>query len=135
MFASADEWRSVDVSDAADQTWIDLGNETLENGEGNDSVFLETQHVYTLAQRFHEYAFPDEQDAWDIARDAWPCMQWPLTVGSLDWGARQIAETLMDFVGLPSQDSSRAFFIINTRDCRHDGLHWISVAISMRRQR
>ena len=33
-----------------------------------------------------------------------------------------------------SQGSSRAFFIINTQDCRHDGSHWISVAISMRRQ-
>ena len=88
-----------------------------------------------LAQRFREHAFPDEQDAWDIAENAWPCMQWPLTVGSLDWGARQIAETLMDFVGSTSQDSSRAFFIINTQDCRHDGSHWISVAISMRWQR
>lgn len=134
MFASADEWRSVDVSDAADQAWIDLGNETLENGEGHNSVFLETQHVYTLAQRFCEHAFPDEQDAWDIAENAWPCMQWPLTVGSLDWGARQIAETLMDFVGSTSQGSSRAFFIINTQDCRHNGSHWISVAISMRWQ-
>ena len=49
-------------------------------------------------------------------------------------GARQIAETLMDFVGSTSQGSSHTFFIINTQDCRHDGAHWILVAIFMRWQ-
>ena len=95
-------------------------------------VILEMQQVYTLAQRFREYAFPDERDAWDIAENAWPCMQWPLTVGSLDWGARQIAETLMDFVGSTSQGSSRPFSSSTHRIAAtmgHTGSRWPSPCV------
>ena len=122
------------MSGAADESWINLGNEMLENGEV-EACFLETQHVYTLTQLFRERAFPDEQDQWDIGQDAWPCMQWPLTVGSLDWGARMIVEALMGCINAGSNGSGeplRSFFVINTQDCRQDGVHWISVAISMR---
>ena len=79
MYAAGADFQSVNVGDAADESWIDLGNEMLENGEV-EARFLETQHVYTLTQLFRERAFPDEQDHWDIAQDAWPCMQWPLTL-------------------------------------------------------
>lgn len=134
MYAAGADFQSVNVSGAADESWINLGNEMLENGEV-EACFLETQHVYTLTQLFRERAFPDEQDQWDIGQDAWPCMQWPLTVGSLDWGARMIVEALMGCINAGSNGSGeplRSFFVINTQDCRQDGVHWISVAISMR---
>ena len=121
MFESISDWRSVDVSDAVDQKWIDLGNEVL---EFSNADYLRPEHIYTLAQRFREH----------IAEDAWPCEQWPLTVGSLDWVARQIAEGLMKFAvgnAIHTDSCSRAFYVTNTQDCRRDGEHWILVAILM----
>jgi hypothetical protein len=134
MFAADDQLLAVEVGDAADQTWIDLGNALLVNGETTESVFLETQHVYALTQLFRVQTFPHEQGP-SNNENAWPCQQWPLTVGSLDWVARKISDELMGFVTGgedPFRDPMRAFFVTNTQDCRQGGSHWISVAISMK---
>jgi len=131
MFAAGHDFCTVDVSDAVDQCYVDIGNAYLEN-DSLVSVFLETQDVLFLTQQFRELAFPDEP-VMRQADVAYPCMQWPLTVGSLDWVARRLAETFMSYVGRSdSHEPSRAFFITNTQDCRGPGSHWISVAISMR---
>ena len=130
MFAADDQWLTVEVGDAADETWIDLGNALLLNGE-TESVFLETQHVYSLTQMFREHTFPHEQGPWN-SENAWPCQQWPLTVGSLDWVVRKISDALMGFVTDGDDPPMRAFFVTNTHDCRQPGSHWISVAISMK---
>ena len=55
-----------------------------------------------------------------------------LTVGALDWFARKVASSVTDYAAGGRQGPSRAFFVTNTDDCRSDGVHWISVAISMR---
>ena len=73
MFAAGGAFLSADVSDAADESWIYLGNHLLQNGK-IDAVFLETQHVYALTQMFRDRDVPDEQVPWDIAvsASAWP---------------------------------------------------------------
>ena len=93
MYAAGDAWRTVEVSDAADEYWIDFGNAILEN-DAVGAIFLEAQHVYQLAQAFREHDFPDEQQPWDIATHAWPCVRW-LAVHARDSCARAIAEWLM----------------------------------------
>ena len=64
---------------------------------------------------------------------AFAAQAWPLTVGSLDWVARQLAESVVSFqgsdVGAPPR---RKFFVTNTQDCRMSGSHWISIAIELR---
>jgi hypothetical protein len=74
MFAAGNDWRSVDVSDAAEENWIVLGNALLENGWVTDHC-LEQKHVYTLAQLFHEHMFrlPHPQRALAVARPSLPC--------------------------------------------------------------
>ena len=37
MFAAGNEWRSVDVSDAAEETWISLDNAMLQTGWASDN--------------------------------------------------------------------------------------------------
>ena len=131
MYAAGDAWQTIDVSDAAGAIWIDRGNAWLQNGK-TQSVFLETQHVYQLAQRIREHDFPSEQCAWNQAAHAWPCMQWPLTIGSRDWVASKLADALMAYVARMPGTQERHFFVTNTQDGRSRGLHWISVAIEMR---
>ena len=64
---------------------------------------------------------------------AWPCQAWPLTVSTLDWFARSLASTVMDYAaGGWQQAPKRAFYVTNTQDCRGRGAHWISVAIGLR---
>ena len=82
MFAADAEWRSVDVSDAVDETWIVLGNGLLQTGWVSDE-YLETQHVYILAQEFHEHVLALPRTPWDISSQAFPSMQ-SVTVGG--WG-------------------------------------------------
>ena len=58
---------------------------------------------------------------------------WPLTVSTLDWFARSLASTVMDYAaGGWQQAPKRAFYVTNTQDCRGRGAHWISVAIGLR---
>ena len=69
---------------------------------------------------------------WDHAQAAFPPLAWPLTIGSLDWVELQVATVLMDFAdGYRGARPKRAFFVTNTQDCRSNGAHWISIAISM----
>ena len=58
---------------------------------------LETQHVYTLVQRFHEHKSGLAPVTGNDPNQAWPCQAWPLTVGALDWFARSLASTVMDY--------------------------------------
>ena len=132
MYAAGVAWRTVDLSDAAEDTYVELGNELLENWRV-EADFLEAQEVLFLTQKFREWAFPDEPVHHDNNVDIYPCMRWPLTVGSRDWIALKLAEALMEYVALGrTTEPSRAFFVTNTEDCSHRGTHWISVAISMR---
>jgi hypothetical protein len=130
MYAAGDAWRTVEVSDAADEYWIDFGNAILEN-DAVGAIFLEAQHVYQLAQAFREHDFPDEQQPCDIATHAWPCVRW-LAVHARDSCARAIAEWLMHNIADVSNEPLRARFVTNTETSFQDGLHWISVAVSMR---
>ena len=132
MFAAGNDWRSVDVSDAVEETWISLGNALLENGWLRDD-YLEQQHVYMLAQLFHEHVFSLPRQPWDSSSQAFPSMSWPLRVGSLDWVACGISEALMSYVGRGRVvgDPERAFFVTNTQWSGQRGSHWISVALSM----
>jgi hypothetical protein len=131
MFAAGSEWRSVSVADAVEETWISLGNALLENGWVSDG-YLEVQHVYMLAQMFHEHVFSLPHQLWDPSSQAFASMSWPLRVGALDWVARGISEALMTYVGCGTgADTERAFFVTNTRESHSEGSHWISVAISM----
>ena len=126
MYAAGNAWRSIDVSDAVDAVWIQRGNASLENGKTTD-VNLETQEVHMLASRFH-----DVHAEWDHEQQAFPTLAWPLNIGSLDWVELQVATVLMDFAdGYRGARPKRAFFVTNTQDCRADGAHWISIAISM----
>ena len=64
--------------------------------QGSSSVegcYLETQEVYLLTQAFSEGAGEDGV-AWGVSRHAYPCMQWPLTVGSIDWTARELSSVV-----------------------------------------
>ena len=70
----------------------------------------------------------------DIAASAWPCVEWPLTVGSLDWVASKLVESFMAYVADGLSAFSRAFFVINTDKSGMRGLHWTSVAIAMQRR-
>jgi len=99
MFAAGNEWRSVDVSDAADEYWIERGNEILENGE-IEAEFLESREVEMLTQVFREDAVPEERrdSPWRNNECAFPCLDWPLTVGSLDWVARKLSDALIDYI-------------------------------------
>ena len=132
MFAADAEWRSVDVSDAVDETWIVLGNGLLQTGWVSDE-YLETQHVYILAQEFHEHVLALPRTPWDISSQAFPSMQWPLVVGASDWVTKEICDTLWAYIqrGRVSGPPEIAFFVTNTQDSRSRGSHWISVAISM----
>ena len=88
-----------------------------------------------LTQVFREDMFPAEtrEEPWGLFDVDFPCMDWPLTVGSLDWVARCLSEMLMGYVnqgiGAPPK---RAFFVTNTQDVRRDGSHWISMGITLR---
>jgi hypothetical protein len=132
MFAAGDEWRSVVVSGAVEEHWIALGNALLENGRTSDD-YLETQDVYILAQMFYEHTFNLPHQPWDSTSQAFPSMEWPLRVGSLDWSAKNICEALMTYVarGHVVGDPERAFFVTNTQKSGEGGSHWISVALSM----
>ena len=134
MFAAGDSWRTVDLSDAAQAAWIHKGNAVLRNGK-TCAVMLESQDVYLLTQAFHEHACPDAADLLNFTNytdHAYPCQGWPLTVDSLDWFAREVASSVTDYAAAGRQGPTRAFFTTNTDDCRKGGVHWISVAISMR---
>ena len=76
-----------------------MGNGLLQK-PGSNAAYLETQEVLELTQRFREYAFPNEPvpQQRNSATGPYPCCDWPLTVGSLDWVGLQIAETLMWYV-------------------------------------
>ena len=74
MFAAGGEWRSIDVSDAADQFHIDKGNEFLENG-WVDANYLDTSDVLFLTQKFRGLAFPDEPVV--PFTTAFACQLWP----------------------------------------------------------
>lgn len=131
MFAAGSTWQSIDVSDAVEDAWIALGNALLGLGWVQDE-YLETQHVYQLAQLFHEHAHSLPHQPWDPAfSQAFPSMEWPLLVGSLDYVARRISETVMGYVGRHAHNLERAFFVTNTQCSGHGGSHWISVAIAM----
>ena len=82
----------------ARETWINLGNALLENGRVSDD-YLEVQHVYMLAQMFHEHVFSLPHQPWDPRNQAFPSMSWPLWVGAFDWVARGISEALITYVG------------------------------------
>jgi hypothetical protein len=146
MFAAGDAWQSVDVSDAVDEIWINLGNALLENGRVSDD-YLETQHVYMLAQLFHEHVFNLPHQPWDNSSQAFPSMSWPLVVGSLDWVARGISTTLMEYATRATHmtratrrvegvaqpmELERAFFVTNTQWSGLNGVHWIAIAISLK---
>ena len=136
MFAAGERWHSVDVSDAAAESWINLGNKTLKN-DAVGAEYLDTNEVYLLTQVFREEAFREEASpaGWGINDADFPCMRWPLTVGSTDWVAREISNALMAYVADGAGASPvRHFFVSNTHDSRGGGGHWISIAISMRWQ-
>ena len=64
-----------------------------------EAVMPETQEVYYLTQYFFDQFHPDQaEQAWRDAPSwtsiAYPCYQWPLKVGSRDYIARQIGESL-----------------------------------------
>ena len=132
MFAAANCWRTVDVSDAVGGEWVDRGNKVLEK-PGAAAHMLETQDVYTLVQRFHEHKSGLAPVTLNDPNQAWPCQAWPLTVGARDWFACKLASTVMDYAaGGWQQAPKRAFYVTNTQDCRGRGAHWISVAIGLR---
>ena len=79
MFA-ADGWRGVDVRDAVDRCWYELGNEVLENGKTNPQ-YLETQHVYELVDTFHEMASTAPPAPHD-PHYPYACTQWPLRISN-----------------------------------------------------
>ena len=89
--------------------------------------------VYMLAQLFHTHVFSLPRQPWDSSSQAFPSMSWPLRVGSLDWVACGISESLMSYVGRGRVvgDPERAFFVTNTQWSGQRGSHWISVALSM----
>ena len=101
----------------------------LRNGK-TCAVMLESQDVYLLTQAFHEHACSDAADLLnftDYKAHAYPCQGWPLTVvGSLDWFARKVASSVMDYATAGRQGPSRTFFVTKTEDCRKSGVHWIS---------
>ena len=132
MYAAGDDWRSINVSDAVEARWIGLGNALLENGWLSDD-YLEQQHVYMLAQLFHEHVLSVPHQPWDPSSQAFPSMSWPLLIGACDWVSRQMAERVMQYTqrGRVSGSPERAFFVTNTQDSRGRGMHWISVAISL----
>ena len=72
----------------------------LRNGK-TCAVMFESQDVYLLTQVFHEHACSDAADLLnftDYKAHAYPCQGWPLTVvGSLDWFARKVASSVMDY--------------------------------------
>ena len=80
---------------------------------------LETQDVYTLVQRFHEHESDQPPFTENDPNQAWPCLQaWSLTVSTLDWFARSLASTVMDYAaGGWQQAPKRAFYVTNTQDC------------------
>ena len=101
---------------------------------GSNAAYLETQEVLELTQRFREYAFPNEPVPQPrmSAMGPYPCCDWPLTVGSLDWVGLQISETLMGYVRNSSRGRpQKSYYVTNTQDCRGNGSHWIAVAIAM----
>ena len=132
MYAAGDDWRSINVSDAVEARWIHIGNMLLENGWLSDD-YLEVQHVYRLAQLFHEHVLSLPRQSWDIHSQAFPSMSWPLLAGACDWVSRRMVEKVMQYTqrGRVSESPERAFFVTNTQDSRSRGMHWISVAISL----
>ena len=91
------------------------------------------RHESAAANMLVEHASPGAADLLNYTENhAWPCQGWPLTVGALDWFARKVASSVTDYAAGGRQGPSCAFFVTNTDDCRSDGVHWISVAISMR---
>ena len=53
---------------------------------------------------------------------------WPLTAGSLDWFAREVASSVTDYAGtrLPGDKTRRAPSLSRTRTTAASGVHWIS---------
>ena len=98
--SAGDSWPTIDLSDATQAAWIHQGNAVLRNGK-TCAVMLESQDVYLLTQAFHEHACSDAADLLnftDYKAHAYPCQGWPLTVvGSLDWFARKVASSVMDY--------------------------------------
>ena len=85
---------------------------------GAAAHMLETQDVYTLVQRFHEHESDQPPFTENDPNQAWPCQAWPLTVSTLDWFARSLASTVMDYAaGGWQQAPKRAFYVTNTQDC------------------
>ena len=83
---------------------------------GAAAHMLETQDVYTLVQRFHEHKSGLAPVAGNDPNQAWPYQAWPLTVGALDWFARSLASTVMDYAaGGWQQAPKRAFYVTNTQ--------------------
>ena len=103
MFAAADHMSAVNLSDAMDAKWIQLGNSVLGNGR-NGATELETQEVYQLIEAFREHdsspgfyrhtgtpvseEIPFRPIPAPDSQYSHACMQWPVTVGSSDWVAR-----------------------------------------------
>ena len=76
--------------------WVDRGNAVLDK-PGAAAHMLETQDVYTLVQRFHEHESDQPPFTENDPNQAWPCQAWPLTVSTLNWFARSLASTVMDY--------------------------------------
>ena len=61
------------------------------------NLYEHPQDVYTLVQRFHEHESDQPPFTENDPNQAWPCQAWPLTVSTLDWFARSLASTVMDY--------------------------------------
>jgi hypothetical protein len=134
MFNAGASMCTVYVGDAANQQWINVANQ-LFGIAGRRSFFMEQSQLYLLTQEIRELDHPAERAARTANNDQQPvvpCHGWPLTIGSLDWIMCCVAESIVRYA-FASQGAppAREFFITNTRDCRREGSHWISVAIEM----
>jgi hypothetical protein len=147
MYAAADSMVAVDLSDAADEKWIRLGNQVLQNGQ-NGAVYLETQEVYRLIEAFREhdstagnYMYTGRPVSEKIPFRPIPAhepqeytfasMQWPVTVGSLDWVARKIVEAVMGYVTAPKSMWEQHLFVMNIDESGEKGRHWIAIGIEL----
>lgn len=94
--------------------------------------------MYYLTQYFFDQFHPDQaEQAWRDAPSwtsiAYPCYQWPLKVGSRDYIARQIGESLHTYVRAKrAPPAPLSYFVMNVDESHRPGIHWISIAIGMR---
>ena len=147
MYAAADSMAAVDLSDAADEKWIRLGNQVLQNSQ-NEAVYLETQEVYRLIEAFREHdstagkymhtGRPVSEKipfrpipAHEPQQYTFASMQWPVTVGSLDWVARKIVEAVMGYVTAPKSMWEQHLFVMNIDESGEKGRHWIAIGIEL----